>query len=231
MSEIVARITDIRKQIEAACQKAGRDLSEIKLVAVSKNFAPDIILEAYRQGLKVMGENRVQELIHKKDQLPEDIEWHMIGTLQRNKVKDIIGEVAYIHSLDRLALAQEISRQAEKRGITEVKVLLQVNIAEEDSKQGFKIPEVLPVIKEISNLSRIKIYGLMTIAPWTDEPEKVRPIFRQMRELSNKIAELNLPNVIMQELSMGMSNDFPVAIEEGATIIRIGSGIFGTRQY
>lgn len=231
MNDIAARVTAVRQEIAAACQRVGRDLPEVKLVAVSKNFPPETIMEAYRQGLNVLGENRVQELLSKKAQLPGDVEWHLIGSLQRNKVKDILGEVALIHSVDSLSLAREISKQAEKRGTGQARILLQVNVAEEASKHGFKTSEVLPAIKEISNLSRIKLYGLMTIAPHTDDPERARPVFRQLKELSSKIAELELPNISMQELSMGMSKDFSVAIEEGATILRIGSNIFGTRHY
>lgn len=231
MSDLAARLLALQQEIGAACHKAGRDLSEIKLIAVSKNFEADIIMEAYAQGIKVFGENRVQELTRKKVQLPKELEWHLIGTLQRNKVKDIIGKVALIHSVDSLPLAREISKQALKRGITEVKILLQVNVAAEASKHGFKVREVLDVVKDISELPGIKINGLMTIAPLTNNPENARPIFRQLRELSNQIAAYDIPNVSMQELSMGMSNDFSVAIEEGATIIRVGSKIFGTRVY
>lgn len=230
MSELARRIHELAQEITAACHRAGRDPAEIKLVAVSKNFEPDIIQEAYQLGLQVLGENRAQELKRKKPQLPEDIEWHLIGTLQRNKVKDVIGEVALIHSVDSLQLAQEISKQAQKKGI-EVNILLQVNIAKEASKHGFAYVEVLEAIKEICLLSGIKIRGLMTVAPIAPEPELVRPVFRQLKELSCTIERLAIPGVEMQELSMGMSDDFAVAIEEGATLLRIGSRIFGHRTY
>ncbi len=230
MSDLALRISSILDEITAACRKAGRDPHEVKLVAVSKNFAPEVIAEAYRLGLRTFGENRVQELKSKKPQLPADIEWHMIGTLQRNKVKDIVGEVALIHSVDSFSLAKEISKQVLKRNI-ESDILLQVNVAGESSKHGFSPAEVLEAVEEICVLPGIKIKGLMTIAPYADNPEEVRPVFRQLRKLAESLEGLDLPNLQMQELSMGMSNDFAVAIEEGATIVRIGSLIFGNRNY
>jgi len=230
MSEVEARINQVKEEIAAACSRAGRNPADLQLIAVSKNFETADILEVYQLGLKVLGENRVQELKRKKPQLPADIEWHLIGTLQRNKVKDVVGEVALIHSVDSLALAQEISRQANKRAL-EVKILLQVNIAEETSKHGFSAQEVLASIKEIAALPGIKIKGLMTVAPLSPDPEQVRFVFRQLKEISGTIDGLRLSGVEMQELSMGMSDDFPVAIEEGATLLRVGSRIFGPRKY
>lgn len=228
MSQLESRIAVIFEEISAACRKVGRDPSEIKLIAVSKNFAADQIKDVYDLGLKTMGENRVQELKQKKPHLPEDIEWHLIGTLQRNKVKDVVGQVALIHSVDSIALASEVSRQAVKRGI-ETEILLQVNVAGEARKHGFSKEEVLEAVREISSLGGIKIRGLMTIAPLTADPELVRPVFSGLRELSSVIKRMGLQNVEMKELSMGMSNDFKVAIEEGATMIRVGSRIFGER--
>jgi len=230
MSELSLRISELKEEIKAACQRAGRNPESIKLIAVSKNFGPEVIREAYVLGLKTLGENRVQELKGKKPLLPEDIEWHLIGTLQRNKVKDVVGEVALIHSVDSVALAREISKQAQKKAV-EVPILLQVNVAGEASKHGFAPGEVLAAAKEICSLPGIKIKGLMTIAPISSDPEQVRPVFRQLRELSTVIAAAGLPGVEMQELSMGMSDDFSVAIEEGATLLRIGSRIFGPRIY
>lgn len=231
MSELSLRISELKEEIKAACRRAGRDPESIKLIAVSKNFGPVVIREAYELGLKTLGENRVQELKGKKPLLPEDIEWHLIGTLQRNKVKDVVGEVALIHSVDSVALAREISKQAQKKAVVEVPILLQVNVAGEASKHGFAPEEVLAAAKEICSLPGIKIKGLMTIAPISSDPEQVRPVFRQLRELSAVIAAAGLPGVEMQELSMGMSDDFSVAIEEGATMLRIGSRIFGPRTY
>jgi hypothetical protein len=178
----------------------------------------------------MFGENRVQELIQKVPQLPPDIEWHLIGTLQRNKVKYIIDKVSLIHSVDSLALAQEISKRALKAGVT-VNILLQANISQETSKSGFSEEELLQNIKEISVLPGIKIKGLMTIGPLVAEAEEVRPIFRRLKELSVEIDGMKLPQVEMKELSMGMSDDFTVAVEEGATLVRIGSRIFGPRNY
>jgi pyridoxal phosphate enzyme (YggS family) len=230
MSELRENLDKIREDIAENCLKAGRKPEEVKLVAVSKNFPPEVVLEAYTLGQVVFGENRVQELLSKKAQLPGDIKWHLIGSLQRNKVKDIIGKVELIHSVDTVRLAQEISRQALKTGF-DMPILIQVNISGEEAKHGFSSGEILRDIQEISELPGIKIKGLMTMAPQTNEPEEVRPVFRGLRKLSRDIADMNLPGVEMSELSMGMSDDYRIAIQEGATLVRIGSRIFGLRNY
>jgi hypothetical protein len=230
MKSIRENMQSIRQLIETTCRKSGRNPGEVKLVAVSKSFPVNTIMEAYQAGQRMFGENRVQELIQKVPQLPPDIEWHLIGTLQRNKVKYIIDKVSLIHSVDSLALAQEISKRALKAGVT-VNILLQANISQETSKSGFSEEELLQNIKEISVLPGIKIKGLMTIGPLVAQAEEVRPIFRRLKELSVEIDGMKLPQVEMKELSMGMSDDFTVAVEEGATLVRIGSRIFGPRNY
>lgn len=229
MKQISKNLEEIKEEIHKACEKAGRNPEQVKLVAVSKNFPVEIIKTAYDLGQRLFGENRVQELGTKTPLLPSDIEWHLIGTLQRNKVKDVVGVTTLIHSVDSLSLAQEISKQAFKRGLT-ANILLQVNIAQEDSKHGFEAGGLLKEIKEMSSLPGIKIKGLMTIAPLVENPEEVRPVFRQLKALAGEIKQLKLYGVEMQELSMGMSHDFTVAVEEGATLVRIGSRIFGKRN-
>lgn len=223
-------IERIKIQLSSTSMEAGRNPGDVQLVAVSKNFGVESIREAYEAGQRAFGENRVQELMEKIPLLPDDIQWHLIGTLQRNKVKYIVGKVHLIHSVDSLRLAQEISRIA-RRNNQQVSILLQVNIAQETTKSGFAPEELLKDIQEISELPGIQIKGLMSIAPIGSDPEEVRPFFRSLKELSGIISSLNLPGVKMQELSMGMSDDYLTAVEEGATIVRIGSRIFGQRIY
>jgi len=230
MERIDERLEALRKEIGEACRRSGRKTDEVVLVAVSKSQPVETIRKAYDLGQRVFGENRVQELLKKQPELPPDIEWHLVGTLQRNKVKQVIGRVSLIHSVDSLALAKEISRQAVLRGVT-VNALLQVNIAEEASKHGFLQKELAEAVKEIHDLPGIKIKGLMTIAPIARHPEEARPVFRRLRELAEEMRALGLPGLEMDELSMGMSDDFQVAVEEGATLVRIGSRIFGPRVY
>lgn len=229
MKEIDTNLQLVKEEIHQACLKVGRAPADVKLIAVSKNFSAEKVQEAYDLGQREFGENRVQELVRKQPLLPADIEWHLIGTLQRNKVKEIIDKVSLIHSVHKLTLAQEISKYA-LRHDKEINILLQVNIAMEESKSGFEQNELLAEIKEISKLPGIKIKGLMTIAPLVGDPEEVRPVFRQLNLLARGIEGLKLPGVEMNELSMGMSEDFRIAIEEGATLVRIGSRIFGQRN-
>lgn len=230
VQNIAENLAGIKEAIRQACVKSGRDTDTIKLIAVSKNFSGAEIEAAYRAGQRFFGENRVQELNAKIDLLPPEIEWHFIGTLQRNKVKNLIGKTALIHSVDSQALAEEINKQAQKRALL-VDVLLQVNIVRETTKHGFEAEKLIEQIEEISKLSGIKIKGLMTIAPLVENPEEARPVFRELRMLAQTIERMKLPTVEMRELSMGMSHDFQVAVEEGATLVRIGSGIFGRRNY
>ena len=223
-------LATVQKNIEKACLKAGRDPKEVTLVAVSKTKPVEMLQEAYDAGARVFGENKVQEIMDKYDRLPSDIQWHMIGHLQRNKVKYIIDKVAMIHSVDSVRLAQTIEQEAAKKDLC-MPVLIEVNVAEEESKFGLKTSEVLPFIEEIASYPHLKVMGLMTIAPFVSEPEENREVFRQMRELLVDMNGKKIDNIKMDTLSMGMTGDYEVAIEEGATIVRVGTGIFGERYY
>lgn len=220
----------VRENIAKACERAGRDPGEVTLISVSKTKPIPMLEEAYAGGSRDFGENKVQEINDKYPQLPDDIRWHMIGHLQRNKVKYIIDKAALIHSVDSLRLAQEISSQAEKKQV-DVDILVEVNIAGEESKFGIPREETLQLVEEISHLPHIHVKGLMTIAPFVADPEDNRKYFREIRKLSVDIAEKNIDNVSMSVLSMGMTGDYMVAIEEGATMVRVGTGIFGERNY
>ncbi len=220
----------VHENIKIACEKAGRDPKEVTLISVSKTKPVSMLEEAYTAGSRDFGENKVQEIMDKYPQLASDIRWHMIGHLQRNKVKYIIDKAALIHSVDSLRLAQEISSQAGKRQL-EMDILIEVNIAGEESKFGIPYEETISLIEEISVLPHIHIKGLMTIAPFVANPEDNRKYFRKIRELSVDIEQKNIDNVTMSVLSMGMTGDYMVAIEEGATMVRVGTGIFGERNY
>lgn len=220
----------VEAEIQAACHKSGRSRDEVTLIAVSKTKPVETLKEAYALGVRIFGENKVQELSDKHDILPQDIHWHMIGHLQRNKVKYIIDKVDLIHSVDSLRLAETIEKEAAKRNMV-ANVLLEVNVAKEESKFGLMPEEVFEFIDNIAEFSHIQVKGLMTIAPFVDNPEENRPIFARLRKLSVDIAEKNVDNMTMSILSMGMTNDYQVAIEEGATIVRVGTGIFGARDY
>ncbi len=221
----------VRKNIEAACQKAGRNPEEVTLIAVSKTKPVPMLEEAYQAGSRDFGENKVQEIMDKYPVLPDDIRWHMIGHLQRNKVKYIVDKVSLVHSVDSLRLAEEISRQAEEKKQTELDILVEVNIAQEESKFGTSRAEAAQLVEEIAKLPCIHVKGLMTIAPFVEHPEENRKYFRQIKELSVDIEKKNIDNVSMSVLSMGMTNDYMVAVEEGATMVRVGTGIFGERNY
>lgn len=223
-------LAQVRENIRRACEKTGRDPEQVTLISVSKTKPVSMLEEAYAAGSRDFGENKVQEIMDKYPQLPEDIRWHMIGHLQRNKVKYIIDKVSLIHSVDSLRLAQEISSQAEKKQV-EIDILVEVNVAGEESKFGIYREETLKLIAEISILPHIHVQGLMTIAPFVTNPEDNREYFRQIRELAVDIRRKNIDNVNMSVLSMGMTGDYMVAIEEGATMVRVGTGIFGERNY
>lgn len=220
----------VEEKIAEACRRSGRKREDVTLIAVSKTKPVSMIEEAYHAGIRVFGENKVQELTEKYDQLPSDIHWHMIGHLQRNKVKYIIDKAELIHSVDSLRLMETINHEAEKRNL-KVKVLLEVNMAKEDTKFGLMPEEVMEFIDKVPEFPNISVEGLMTIAPNTDNPETNRQIFSALRKLSVDIAEKNIDNIHMGVLSMGMTNDYEVAIEEGATMVRVGTGIFGKRNY
>ena len=227
---VTEKLEIINQKIAQACDRAGRRRDEVTLIAVSKTKPVSLLEEAYQAGARDFGENKVQEMMDKIPVLPEDIKWHMIGHLQRNKVKYLIGKTTLIHSVDSMRLAEEISRLSTKNNVT-TDILIEVNIAEEESKFGTSRDEAISLVEEVSGLSGIRICGLMTIAPYVDDPEDNRKYFREIKKLSVDIANRNIDNVSMSILSMGMTGDYEVAIEEGATMVRVGTGIFGERNY
>jgi pyridoxal phosphate enzyme (YggS family) len=230
-NNIRENIDNIRMRVEKAALKAGRKPEEIKIIAVTKNIAPDKIIEAIDAGIVDLGENRVQELqdkINTINALKKNANWHMIGHLQRNKVKYLIDSVDMIHSLDSIELATETDKRAQKANRI-IDVLVQVNIAGEKSKFGIYEDRVMDFVKKASKCKNIKVKGLMTIAPLVQDPEDARFVFKQLRKIFIDISRENIDNIDMDYLSMGMSNDFEVAIEEGANIVRIGTAIFGKR--
>jgi pyridoxal phosphate enzyme (YggS family) len=229
MSQIVSQINLIKKEIQAAQSRSPHAAKEVLLLAVTKNVDEERIKTALSAGITALGENRVQEIMQKYDRIPHTVSWHLIGHLQTNKVKYIIDKVSLIHSLESISLAQEINKRAEKAGRV-MPVLVQVNVADEDTKFGLAPEETVDFIKEVMTLPYLKISGLMTIGPFVDQAEEVRPVFRQLRELRDTIKQMELPGVSMDYLSMGMTNDYQVAVEEGANIVRIGSAIFGPRM-
>lgn len=230
MEFIKENLSEVEEKICQACKRAGRDRETVTLIAVSKTKPVEMLEACLEQGIRVFGENKVQELCEKYEQLPKDIKWHMIGHLQRNKVKYITDKVELIHSVDSLRLAEAISEDAVKKGVS-VNVLIEVNVAQEDSKFGLTTEETEKLVRQIAALPNIFIKGLMTIAPYTEDPEDNRPIFRTLKQLSVDIEGKNIDNVSMSILSMGMTGDYEVAIEEGATMVRVGTGIFGARSY
>ena len=226
---ITENLRIVQKNLEQAMLKTHRSPEDVRLIAVSKTKPVSMIMEAYEAGIRDFGENKVQELVDKYDQLPKDIRWHMIGHLQRNKVKYLIGKTALIHSVDSLRLAETISREAAKRNL-DVDILIEVNIAQEESKFGLDSEAVLELLKAVSALPFIHVKGLMTVAPYTDNPEENRKYFRRLKQLSVDITRKNVDNVAMNVLSMGMTNDYIVAVEEGSNCVRVGTGIFGERH-
>ena len=227
---ITENLEQVRKNIEEACRAVNRDPGEVTLISVSKTKPVSMLQEAYDAGSRDFGENKVQEIMDKYPQLPSDIRWHMIGHLQRNKVKYIVDKVALIHSVDSLRLAETIENEAAKHNVT-VPILIEVNVAQEESKFGLKTEEVLSLVESVAALPHINIKGLMTIAPYVEDPEENRGIFSQLKKLSVDIAAKNINNVNMSVLSMGMTGDYQVAVQEGATMVRVGTGIFGERDY
>lgn len=227
---ISENIRNVRKNIEKACEKAGRNVNEVTLVAVSKTKPVSMLEEAYAAGCREFGENKVQELCDKYEVLENDIKWHMIGHLQTNKVKYLIGKTTLIHSVDSYKLACEIEKQAAKKECV-MDILVEINIAEEDTKFGVSKEAVFALVRQIAELPHVCIKGLMTVAPYVENPEENRLFFRNIKQLSVDIAQQNIDNVSMDILSMGMTGDYMVAIEEGATIVRVGTGIFGERNY
>ena len=223
-------LDSIEARIRKACERSGRDRNSVHLIAVTKTKPPEMLREAYDAGQRDFGENKVQEICRKKPELPDDLRWHMIGHLQRNKVRQLIGQTVLIHSVDSYRLAETISAEAVKAQIV-MPVLIEVNAAKEDSKYGVMPDNTEELVRAVSGLPGIHVEGLMTIAPYTDDPETNRPYFVLLRQLAVDIDNKCIDNVSMGKLSMGMTGDFEVAIEEGATHIRVGTGIFGERIY
>ncbi|MGN0505547.1 MAG: YggS family pyridoxal phosphate-dependent enzyme [Lachnospiraceae bacterium] len=229
---------EVERRIHAACERSGRDASEVTLIAVSKTKPVSMILEAVSAGMTEFGENKPQELRDKTEELvpehyPEisgSLHWHMIGNLQTNKIKYVVGKTVLIHSIDSVKLAEAVSKEAVKKQIS-CDILLEVNMAEEDSKHGFSESEVISAVRQISVLPGLRIRGLMTVAPYTELPEENRCYFRKMKQLLIDINSKNIDNVFMDTLSMGMTSDYEIAVEEGATMVRVGTGIFGERNY
>ena len=220
----------VQENIRKACKKAGRNEEEVTLIAVSKTKPLSDLEEILDAGVIEFGENKVQELCDKFEHIKSPVHWHMIGHLQTNKVKYIVDKVCLIHSVDSIKLASQISKEAEKKQV-ECDVLIEVNVAQEESKFGITTDETLALIREVAALPHVHIKGLMTIAPFVDDPEENRPVFRSLYELSKTVAKEQIPDVSTEILSMGMTNDYMVAIEEGATMVRVGTGIFGERNY
>lgn len=227
--EVCQRLENILERIQRACERAGRNPKEVKLLGASKTVPPEKIREFYNCGLRVFGESRVQEFLKKYEALQDlEIEWHFIGYLQTNKVKYLINKVVLIHSLDRKALADEIQKRAQRAGITQ-DVLIEVNLGGEETKAGIEPENLKELFEYTLSLPNLRVLGLMCIPPYLENPQEVRPYFRKLRELKEGLEKefsLKLPH-----LSMGMSHDFEVAIEEGATIVRIGTALFGERRY
>ena len=224
------QLQEVEKRIQAACDRAGRKREEVTLIAVSKTKPVETLQEAYDLGVRIFGENKVQELTAKYEALPKDIHWHMIGHLQTNKVKYIIDKAELIHSVDSLKLAETIEKEAAKHDLI-ADILVEVNVAEEESKFGMKMEEVIPFVEKVSAFPHVRVRGLMTIAPFVEDPEENRSIFADLHKLYIDIKNKNHDNDTVSVLSMGMTNDYEVAIEEGATMVRVGTGIFGARNY
>lgn len=224
------QLQEVEKRIQAACDRAGRKREEVTLIAVSKTKPVETLQEAYDLGVRIFGENKVQELTAKYEALPKDIHWHMIGHLQTNKVKYIIDKAELIHSVDSLKLAETIEKEAAKHDLI-ADILVEVNVAEEESKFGMKMEEVIPFVEKVSAFPHVRVRGLMTIAPFVEDPEENRGIFADLHKLYIDIKKKNHDNDTVSVLSMGMTNDYEVAIEEGATMVRVGTGIFGARNY
>lgn len=222
-------LENVHANIRAACKRAGRDISEVTLICVSKTKPVSMIEEAFSCGEREYGENKAQELKEKSEILPADCNWHMIGHLQTNKIKYILGHACLIHSVDTLHLAEALEEACVKKN-TECDILVEVNVANESSKFGATKEETMALVREIAKLPHVHIKGLMTIAPFTEDAEENRMYFRNLHKLYVDIGSQNIDNVSMTVLSMGMTGDYEVAIEEGATHVRVGTGIFGERN-
>lgn len=227
---ITENLSIVENKIAAACKRAGRERDEVKLIAVSKTQPVEAIREAIEYGINSFGENRVQELREKTEIIKDNLDWHLIGHLQTNKVKFVVGKVSLIHSLENIRLAEAIDKEAKKHNVI-VDVLVEVNIAKEDTKFGVNPEEVESFIREVLIFKNINIRGLMTVAPYTDISEENRKYFKKLKKIMVDLNSKNIHNVNMNVLSMGMTGDYEIAIEEGATLVRVGTGIFGSRDY
>lgn len=226
MASVLENWQRIQQLIKQACEKSSRNAEDVKVIAVTKYVSLQRIEEAFEAGMDQIGESRVQDAIPKWEALGTKGTWHFIGHLQSNKVKDVIGKFAYIHSLDRLSLAKEIEKRAERLGLT-VPCFVQVNVSGEESKQGVAYDQAESFIKQLEAYPHIQVVGLMTMAPYTEQPEETRPVFRQLKQLQERLQQHKWLHAPLTELSMGMSNDFQVAIEEGATFVRLGTSLVG----
>ena len=227
--DIAANYHRVMETIHSAATRCGRNPSEIKLLAATKSQSVAAVREAIEAGIRLFGENYIQEARTKKESIAESVEWHMIGHLQRNKVKAAVELFSLIQSLDSLELARALDREGKRRGRT-VRVFVEVNLAGEQTKSGINREGVAALLEEVGGLANLTVEGLMTVPPFHEDPEKIRPYFRSLKELQKSLAGLKIPNVQPRELSMGMTHDYPVAIEEGATMVRIGTAIFGERR-
>lgn len=225
---IAGNLQRVRGELAEAARGAGRNPDSVTLVAVSKTWPAADVAEAAAAGQRIFGENKVQELLAKAPECPAGLEWHLIGHLQRNKVRKVLPAFSLIHSIDSVDLAHDVSRIAGELGLT-ARVLLQVNVASDEAKFGFPVAVVKGAFRELSQLPCLQILGLMTVPPYEDEVERVRPHFAALRLLRDELSDTH--GVTLPELSMGMSHDFRIAVEEGATLVRVGSSIFGRRDY
>lgn len=230
MQEIRDNIESVFRNIKDICVRTGKNPDGITVIAVTKTVSADRINYAVGCGIRNIGENKVQEIMAKYENIEENVKWHLIGHLQTNKVKYIIDKVELIHSVDSIGLAEEISKRALKAGLVK-NILVQINVAREESKFGIGYDETDSFVRRLSELPGIRVKGLMTIAPYCEDVELVRPVFRQLKEKYDSLAKAGIANVEMKYLSMGMTNDYKVAIEEGSNMVRIGTGIFGARNY
>ena len=228
MGDIQRNLHRIQREIGQACQRAGRAEGEVTLIAVSKTKPIELLREAYNGGTREFGENRVQELLSKIPLRPSDVRWHLIGHLQTNKVRQVIGKTCLIHSVDSLKLAGEIEKESKRQDVV-TDILLEVNVAREESKFGFLLEEVEEALKTIGGFPHVRVRGLMTVAPFVEDAEKNRAVFRKLYDFYVDMKTKNIDNGSMTILSMGMTGDFGVAVEEGATMVRVGTGIFGAR--
>jgi pyridoxal phosphate enzyme (YggS family) len=227
MGNLQKRIQEIKENISAACSKVGRDQSEVTIVAVTKSVSEQRTAEVVNEGIINLGENRAEGLVQKQENMPDtDVSWHYIGNIQSRKVRDIVEDISYLHSLSRKSIAKEIQKRASKP----IKCFVQVNVSGEDSKSGVAPEDLESFINELADLDKIRVVGLMTMAPNTEDEALIRSVFREMRVLRDRLMEKNMPHAPCTELSMGMSNDYSIAIEEGATFVRIGTALVGVES-